>query len=71
MKYPRFLLADNSEADTIYVVHTEFPRFILNINTDELEFWETFDEDEVKEEYDTLVKEAFDFYDNEIEQYSK
>ncbi|MBS3739643.1 hypothetical protein [Mesohalobacter halotolerans] len=69
MKYPRFLLADNAENDIFYVIHTDFPRFILNINTDELEFWENFDEEEAKGEYDTLVKEAFDFYDSEIEQY--
>lgn len=69
MKYPRFLLADNTENDVFYVIHSEFPRFILNINTDELEFWESFDEDDMKKEYDTLVKEAFDFYDAEIEKY--
>ncbi len=69
MKYPRFLIADNTESDFMYVIHTEYPRFILNINNDELEFWETFDDDEMKDEYDTLVKEAFDFYDSEIEKY--
>lgn len=69
MKYPRFLLADNSESDFVYVIHTEFPRFILNINNDDLEFWETFDDEDMKEEYETLVKEAFDFYDKEIENY--
>lgn len=71
MKLPRFLLADNSESEFVYVIHSEFPRFVLNINTDELEFWESFDGEEIKEEYDTLVKEAFDFYDNEIEQYEE
>lgn len=69
MKYPRFLLADNSESDFVYVIHTEFPRFILNISNDDLEFWETFDDEDMKEEYETLVKEAFDFYDKEIENY--
>lgn len=70
MKYPRFLIADNTESDYVFVVHTEFPRFILNINTDELEFWEVFDDSDMKDEYDTLVKEAFDFYDSEIEKYN-
>ena len=69
MKLPRFLLADNSESDNIYVIHTEFPRFILNTVNDDVEFWETLDEDIDNEEYETLVKEAFDFYDNEIKQY--
>ncbi len=71
MKYPRFLLADSIESDFVYVIHSEFPRFILNINTDELEFWESFDEDDMKGEYETLVKEAFDFYDKEIEKYTE
>ena len=69
MKYPRFLIADNTESDFVFVIHTEYPRFILNINNDDLEFWETFDDEEMKEEYETLVKEAFDFYDKEIEKY--
>ena len=69
MKLPRFLMADNSESDTIYVIHTEFPRFILNTVNDDVEFWETLDEDVDEDEYQTLVKEAFDFYDHEIEQY--
>jgi len=71
MKYPRFLIADNTESDHMYVIHTEYPRFILNINNDDLEFWETFDDEDMKEEYDTLVKEAFDFYDGEIEKYNE
>mgnify|MGYP005841126425 CR=1 FL=1 len=71
MKYPRFLLADNSESDFVFVIHTEFPRFILNINTDELEFWENMEKEDIKEEYETLVKEAFDFYDAEIENYQE
>lgn len=70
MKYPRFLIADHSESNHMFVIHTEYPRFILNINTDALEFWETFDEKDMDAEYDTLVKEAFDFYDSEIEKYN-
>ena len=69
MKYPRFLLADNMENDFMFVIHTEYPRFILNINNDDLEFWETFDDEDMKAEFDTLVKEAFVFYDAEIEKY--
>ena len=71
MKYPRFLLADNTDSEYVFVVHTEFPRFILNINTDDLEFWETFEDEDNKDEYETLVKEAFDFYDAEVEKYQE
>ena len=62
-------MADNADSEYTFVIHTEFPRFIININTDDLEFWETFDKNENKDEFDTLVKEAFDFYDSEIEKY--
>ena len=35
---PTFLLADNAEhPDAVFVVHTQFPRFILNLANDELE----------------------------------
>lgn len=72
MKYPRFLMADNTDSENVFVIHTEFPRFILNINTDDLEFWETFEnEEDNTDEYDTLVKEAFDFYDSEVEKYQE
>ena len=37
---PTFLLADNTEhPDAVFVVHTQFPRFILNLANDELEWW--------------------------------
>jgi hypothetical protein len=32
MELPKFLLADNADLeDTLFVVHTEYPRFILNV----------------------------------------
>lgn len=71
MKYPRFLMADNTDSEYVFVIHSEFPRFILNINTDDLEFWETFEDEDNKDEFDTLVKEAFDFYDAEVEKYQE
>jgi hypothetical protein len=64
-------MADSTDSEFTFVIHTEFPRFILNINTDDLEFWETFDKSENQDEFDTLVKEAFDFYDSEIEKYQE
>ena len=37
MELPKFLLANNAQHDTdLFVVHTEYPRFILNIATDEM-----------------------------------
>ena len=39
MEIPKFLLGDNSQSakDAIFVIHTEFPRFIINLKDDEIE----------------------------------
>lgn len=70
MKLPRFLIGDASEApESIFIIHTEYPRCIIDLSTDELQFWEDIskeDEDELKQEYESLVKEASDFYDAEV-----
>lgn len=75
MKLPKFLLGDNSEfPDALFVIHTEFPRFILNVENDEVEWLEDFDEEDQKEleaEAETLMELAFDFYDREIEHYEE
>lgn len=71
MELPKFLIADNSELlDALFVVHTEYPRFILNVLNDEVHWLEEFDkEDEstLKSEAHFLIEAAFDFYDNEME----
>lgn len=70
---PKFLLADNSEyPDDVFVVHTDFPRFILNIVSEEVEWLEEFDEEDEKEltsEAERLIGEALAFYEREIEDY--
>lgn len=75
MELPKFLLGDNSEfPDALFVIHTEFPRFILNVENDEVEWLEDFDEEDQKEleaEAETLMELAFDFYDREIEHYEE
>ena len=71
MELPKFLIANNSELeDALFVVHTEYPRFILNVLNDEMHWLEEFDkEDEstLKSEAHFLIEAAFDFYDNEME----
>ena len=70
MDLPRFLLSSNSELpDKLFVVHTEFPRFVLNIINDEIFWLEEFDENDIKEvknQTQNLIKDALDFYDKEI-----
>jgi hypothetical protein len=41
MNLPKFLLADNSNSpEDIFVLHTEFPRFMINLKDDEIEWFE-------------------------------
>ena len=47
MELPKFLIADNSELeDALFVVHTEYPRFILNVLNDEIHWFEEFDKED-------------------------
>lgn len=75
MDFPKFLLGDNTDyPDAIFVIHTEFPRFIINLENDEVEWLEEFDKDDEKElleEVENLFKAANDFYDREIERYDE
>ena len=71
MELPKFLIADNSELEeALFVVHTEYPRFILNVLNDDVHWFEEFDkEDEkaLKSESHILIEAAFEFYDKEME----
>ena len=70
MEIPKFLLADNSKfGEVIFVLHTYYPKFLINIVDDSIYWFEEFNKEE-KKELDLitpkLIQEAFDFYDNEI-----
>lgn len=73
MEIPKFLLGDNTDFPTaVFVIHTDFPRFIINLENDEVEWLEEFDqqdEDELKNETENLIKEASAFYDREVARY--
>lgn len=73
MDFPKFLLGDNTDyPDAVFVIHTEFPRFIINLENDEVEWLEDFDrndEEELNNETENLIKEASEFYDREISRY--
>ena len=70
MDLPKFLLSSNSDLpDKLFVVHTEFPRFVLNIINDEIFWLEEFDDNDIKEvkiQTQNLINNALDFYDKEI-----
>ena len=75
MDFPKFLLGDNTDyPDAVFVVHTEFPRFIINLENDEVEWLEDFDandEEELTNETEILIKEASEFYDREVSRYEE
>ena len=70
---PTFLLADSMESpDSIFVIHTEFPRFIIDLSTDELTWWEQFssnDKEEATAEVTHWIDKATAFYDAQIQEY--
>jgi hypothetical protein len=75
MQLPKFVLADNSDfPDDIFVIHLDFPRFIINLKDDEVEFMEDLegeDETELEAEMEHLITLAGEFYDKEMEAYEE
>ncbi len=70
MELPKFLIADNSSLqNVIFIIHTEYPRFIINVTNDEVYWLEDFDIKDEKilhSESTKLIDEAFNFYDKEM-----
>ncbi|HSI70763.1 MAG TPA: hypothetical protein VK941_11055 [Gillisia sp.] len=75
MDFPKFLLGDNTDyPDAIFVVHTEYPRFIINLENDDVEWLEDFDqsdEKELAEQAEDLITQANEFYDREVSRYDE
>tara|TARA_R110002049_G_scaffold12343_1_gene55456 strand:+ start:2082 stop:2309 length:228 start_codon:yes stop_codon:yes gene_type:complete len=75
MSLPKFILGDNTEfPNAIYVIHTEFPRFIINLENDAVAWFEDFDaedQDELEAETENAIKLATEFYDAEIAKYDE
>ena len=73
MELPKFLLGDNTDfPEGIYIIHTEYPRFIINLENDEVEWLEEFsqqDEEELTSEAEILIEAATAFYDREVSRY--
>ena len=73
MDLPKFLIADSSELkDTLFIIHTSYPRFFLNVINDEIHWMEEFEkEDKLELESQTarLVEEALLFYDQDIQNF--
>lgn len=73
MDLPKFLMGDNTDhPSAIFVIHTEYPRFVINLEDDEVEWLEEFTQDDEKEltaESRDLIEAANKFYDREIARY--
>lgn len=73
MNLPKFILGDNTDfPEALFVIHTEFPRFIINLQDDSVTWFEEFDtHDEKLLETETahLIEAATQFYDREIARY--
>ena len=73
MEVPHFLLADNTDfPDEIYIVHTQYPRFVWNVNHDELEWMDELEgenDDELVTEIANLLDCAGAFYEREIKRH--
>lgn len=71
MEVPKFLIADNSTLqESVYVLHTEYPRFLLNVANDDILWLEEFspaDQEELNTVTEKLIEEALAFFDHEIE----
>lgn len=75
MELPKFILGDNTDLPTaIFVIHTEYPRFIINLEDDEVEWLEEFsieDEKDLESEVEGLIEQAIAFYDREVSRYEE
>jgi hypothetical protein len=75
MTLPKFILGDNTDfPEDVYIIHTEFPRFIINMQNDEVEWLEDFDEEDEAQlqlDMESLIFQAEAFYDREIERYNE
>lgn len=73
MNLPKFLLADNSSLpNDIFVLHTEFPRFMINLKDDEIEWFEDLtgeNEEDIAGELADLMDKAGLFYDAEMKEF--
>jgi hypothetical protein len=72
MEIPKFLLGDNTDhPDDIFIIHTEYPHFIINLLNDDIEWFDELrgDETEIAVEIAKLIEESSEFYDREMERY--
>lgn len=72
--FPKFLVADNTDLpEAVFIVHTEFPSFVLNLENDEVKWLDDIsdeNEGDLTAILEALISEAEDFYTREVERYN-
>lgn len=72
---PKFLVGDNTDnEEAVYIIHTEYPRFIINLEDDEVEWFDNLDnenEEEATQEVQNLIQQAEEFYQREVDRYEE
>jgi hypothetical protein len=74
MDLPKFILGDNTDyEEDIFIVHLDYPRCIINLLNDEVEWLEEPEgsEAELSIAVAELVEEASRFYDREMQRYDE
>jgi len=74
MNLPKFVLGDNTDyPEDIFIIHLEYPRCIINLLNDEVEWLEELEgnESDLALEVAELVESASEFYDREMERYTE
>ena len=73
MSFPKFLIADNTDSpETIFIVHAEFPAFILNLENDEVKWLDDISDEsegDLTKTLESLITEAENFYQREVDRY--
>ena len=73
MAVPKFLVGDNTvHPEYVFIIHTDYPRFVMDLDSDEVEWLDDIegeDETELTDEMSKLLDEANTFYIREVERY--
>ena len=72
---PKFLVGDNTDnEEAVYIIHTEYPRFVINLEDDEVEWFDDLEnenEEEATQEVQNLIQQAEEFYQREVDRYEE
>lgn len=74
MELPHYLLADCTDnPDCIYIIHTEYPRFVWEVNSDEVEWLDQLEgeSEDLINEVAELMSAAEAFYMREMQRHEE